>query len=328
MKIIAYAVRSDESAAFKKFSDELNIQVDTVSERLSLDTVEQAKGYDGVAFLGMCSVNEAVLKKLNEMGIKYIASRSTGYNNVDVKSLKALNMKLSNATYSPYCVADFTVMLILMAIRKMKSMIKRNDADDYSLAGIQGKEMHNLTFGIIGTGRIGAATADNLSGFNGKILGYDLYPNKELESKLTYVDLDTILKESDVISLHAPYLESTHHLLNKENLLKTKKGVVIINCARSELIDIDALIEMVENGHIGACGLDVFPNELGIIHTDNRLNIVNNHQLAILKQHKNVIVTGHSAFYTDQAVSDMVEVALRSLKSFIESDNSKWEIKL
>lgn len=327
MKILAYAVRPDELNAFARFEEDLNLHVDYIKESLSPENVDKAQGYDAVTFLGNCNVNREVIFKLKELGIVYIASRSAGYNNVDLSAVKEAGLKFSNATYSPNCVADFAVMLILMSIRKMKTMMKRNEALDYSLPGVQGKEMHNLTFGIIGTGRIGALTAKNLSGFGGKIIGYDLYPNKSLEDTLTYVDLDTLLKEADVITLHAPLLDSTHHILNKETLAKTKEGVVIVNCARSELIDIHALIESIESKHISACALDVFPNEIGIVHTDNRLNIISNHELAVLERHQNVIVTPHAAFYTDQAVSDMVEVALRSLKSFVESDSSKWEIK-
>ena len=327
MKLIAYAVRPDEKDAFDRFSKQLGLEITFVPGQLGLHNVEEAKGFEAITFLGNCDASRPVLEKLESFGVKYLASRSAGFNNVDMEAVRELGLRFSNATYSPNCVADFTVMLILMSIRNMKTMMKRMEAHDYSLPGLQGKEMHNLTFGIIGTGRIGANTAKNLSGFGGRILGYDLYPNESLNKILEYVDLDTLLKESDVITLHAPLLDSTYHIINKENLAKTKQGIVIVNCARAELVDTDALIEGIESNHVGAAALDVFPNEIGIVHTDNRLKTYSNHQLAILERFKNVIVTPHAAFYTDQAVSDMVEVALSSLKSFVETNESANEIK-
>lgn len=327
MKLIAYAVRPDELEAFARFSKELNIEVTMVKEQLGTANVDQAQGFEAVAFLGNCNVSKEIVETLNGYGVKYLASRSAGFNNVDMDAVRECGMHFSNATYSPNCVADFAVMLILMSIRKMKTTMKRLEAQDYSLPGLQGKEMHNLTFGVIGTGRIGAVTARNLSGFGGRIIAQDVYQNESIKDIVEYVELETLLKEADVITVHAPLLDSTHHLLNKETLALTKPGVVIVNCARAELMDTTALIESLEAGHIGALGLDVFPNEVGIVHTDNRLKTITNHELAILNSHKNVIVTPHSAFYTDQAVSDMVEVALRSLVSFMADGTSKWEIK-
>lgn len=326
-KIIAYAVRPDELNAFKRFSEEMDLEVELVRESLSLDNVDLSKGYEAVAFLGNCDLSAEVQEVLAANGVKYLASRSAGYNNVDMEALKRLGLRFSNASYSPHCVADFAVMMILMSIRKMKSIMKRVEINDYSLPGIQGKEMHNLTFGVIGTGRIGQIAARNLSGFGGKIIGYDVYENDDIKDVLEYVSLDTLLKTADVITLHAPLFESTHHIINDENLAKTKEGVVIVNCARGELVDTDALIKYLDNGHIGAVGLDVLEGELGLFHVDHRLNLVNNHQLTLLQGYKNVIVSPHASFYTDQAVSDMVEVGLSSLKQFVNTNESNFEIK-
>ncbi|CAM3487500.1 lactate dehydrogenase [Erysipelothrix sp. HDW6B] len=327
MKILAYAVRPDEIAAFHQFEASMGLEITYINEQLGMSNVAQSEGFEAVTFLGNCDASRPVLEALKANGVKFLASRSAGFNNVDMEALKELGLRFSNATYSPYCVADFTVMLILMSIRNMKTMMLRGAAHDHSLAGLQGKEMHNLTFGVVGTGRIGAAVVENLSGFNGRILAYDVYENASIKDKVSYVPLETLLQEADVITLHTPLLDSTYHLINKETLAMTKPGVAIINCARAELIDTDALIESIESGHVGACGLDVFPNEIGIVHTDLRNKTYANHHLAILNSHKNVIVTPHSAFYTDQAVSDMVEVALASLKSFNTTNESPNEIR-
>lgn len=327
MKIIAFAVRADEAAAFDRFEKDLGIEVKRVAEALSLKNVALVEGYEGVTILGNDDASAAVLEKLSGYGVKYLASRSVGYNNVDTEAAKRLGIRFSNATYSPNCVADFTMMHILMAIRKMKRIAKRTDALDYGLAGNQGREMHNLTFGIIGTGRIGAAVAHNLTGFGGKILGYDVYQNDGLKSILDYVSLDELLARSDVITIHAPLFKENYHLLNTESIAKMKDGVVLVNCARGELLDTDALIAALESGKVSAAGLDVLEGELGIFHTDHAAGLVKNSDLARLERFPNVTITPHIAFYTDQAVSDMVEVALRSLNSFGTTQSSQWEIK-
>ncbi|WP_240915981.1 D-isomer specific 2-hydroxyacid dehydrogenase family protein [Erysipelothrix sp. HDW6C] len=327
MKVIAFAVRPDEQAAFEKYTNELGIDMTYVNESLGMENVAMTQGFETVSFLGNCDLSRPVLEILAANGVKFLASRSAGFNNVDMDAVRDLGLRFSNANYSPNCVSDFAVMLILMSIRNMKAIMKRTEINDYSLPGIQGREMHNLTFGVIGTGRIGCETAHSLAGFNGRIIGYDVYENESIKDVLEYVSLDTLFREADVITLHTPLFESTYHIINAENLAKTKPGVVIVNCARGELVDSDALIEYVENGHIGGVGLDVLEGELGIFHNNHRLSTLSNHQLAILERHKNVIVTPHCAFYTDQAVSDMVEVALRSLVSFVENGESSVEIK-
>lgn len=326
IKTIAFAVRPDEVLAFNTFSKELNLKVELIEDGLSMDNVSLTVGYDSVVFFGMCDLSESVLKELSKNGVKYIASRSAGYNNVNMAVATELGIKVSNASYSPNCVADYTVMLILMAIRKMKSIMKRVEINDYSLSGIQGKEMHNLTFGIIGTGRIGISTVRNLSGFGGNILAFNTSEKDEIKGLVEYVSLNELIERSDVISLHLPLLENTKHLLNEESFKKMKKGVVIVNTARGELINTTDLIASIDNNHIGAVAIDVLEGELGIFHVNCQNDHITHHQLSILKSYNNVIVSPHASFYTDQAVSDMVEVALISIKSFAKTGGSLHEI--
>lgn len=327
MKIIVYAARPDERAALDRFSKELGLELTLVAASLNADTVDKARGFEAVSILGNCRADAANLKKLAAGGTRFLASRSAGYNNIDLNAARSFGIRVSNATYSPNCVADFAVMLILMSIRKTKTIMTRNAAQDFSLAGIEGREMHNLTIGIVGTGRIGATTAQNLSGFGCRLLGYDMYPNPALEPLLTYVPFEQLLAEADVITLHAPLTPESHHLINAKTLAAAKDGVVIVNCARGELIKSADLIDAIESRKVSAAALDVIENELGIFHNDRRGDILMNRELAILRAFPNVIVTTHNAFYTDQAVSDMVEVGLRSLTSFLTTGESHWEIK-
>ncbi|CAM3651985.1 D-isomer specific 2-hydroxyacid dehydrogenase family protein [Erysipelothrix urinaevulpis] len=326
-KIIAYAARPDELADFERFSKALNIEVELVYSSLSSENIHLAKGYEAVSILGNCDASKENIATLSELGCKYLASRSAGFNNVDMEAVREHGIKFSNATYSVDCVSDYTVMLTLMAVRRMKKVMKRMENQDFSLNNIQGREMHNLTFGIVGTGRIGASTARKLAGFGGKIIAQDVFENEGLKEFVTYVSIDELLETADVIILHAPLLESTHHLLNEETFAKTKKGLIVINTSRGELIDTNALIKYLDNGHISTCGFDVLEGELGVFHQDHRNTRLTDHNLAYLMNHQDVIVSPHSAFYTDQAVSDMVEVALTSLTSFLETGESKYEIK-
>lgn len=326
MKIIAYATRPDEQDAFEKFAKELHIEVKYMTQKLSKETVNEAKGFEYVTILGNCDASSEVLETLSEYGVKYLASRSVGYNNIDLEKAKELGIRVSNASYSPYCVADFTVMLILMSIRKVSIAIQRGKVQDFSLQGIQGREMHNLTVGVIGTGRIGQAVIKNLTGFGCKIVAYDLYPNEEMKQYVEYVELEKLYVESDIITLHTPLFESNYHLINKDTIDQMKDGVVIINTARGELIHTEHLIQKLEEGKVGAAALDVLENEVGIFHQDCRHTRITNRELQVLGQIPNVILTQHFAFYTDQAVYDMVECGLKSLRAFKDQVDNPYEL--
>ncbi|GKU24976.1 D-isomer specific 2-hydroxyacid dehydrogenase family protein [Clostridium folliculivorans] len=327
MKLISYDTRDDERNDFDAISKKLKVEITLVDEKLNEKTAELAKGFDGVTILGHSHVTPAVLDKLDELNIKYIATRTVGYNNIDVEYAKSKGIRVSNAYYAPNGVADYTIMLILMCIRHYKQAMFRGNVNDYSLVGLQGKEMKDLTIGVIGTGKIGATVIDGLKGFGSRILAYDKFENDIVREKATYVDLDTLYKESDVITLHTPLLESTYHMINDESIKMMKDNVVLINCARGELMNIPALINGIETRRIGALGLDVFENEEGIYHIDRRTDIISNRDMAYLRQFPNVIMTQHMAFYTDAAVTSMVNSAITSLVSFINAGESDYEIR-
>ncbi|MEK5321764.1 D-isomer specific 2-hydroxyacid dehydrogenase family protein [Paenibacillus sp. FSL L8-0644] len=326
-KIVVYQARPDEAAYFEKFGKKFDLDIKYVTQELNAETAIQAQDAEAVTIQGSNKADRATLQALSRVGVKYLALRSAGYNYVDRAAAKEYGIRFSNVTYSPNSVADFTTMLILMCERKAQQILARGTVQDYTLAGIQGREIRNLTVGIIGTGQIGATVARNLSGFGCNLIGYDIYKNDNLRNLIEYVSLEKLFSTSDVITLHAPLFDSNYHMINRESIAKMKDGVCIVNCGRGPLIDTEALIYGIETGKVGAAGLDVIEDELGIFHEDHRLNVLNNHQLAILKALPNVIITPHTAFYTDQAVSDMVEIALKSLISFMNNGTSRWEIQ-
>lgn len=327
MKIIAYETRQDEEDYFVEVGERLGVEIVYTKEALNGETIELSKGCNGVTILGHSKINSAILDKLKEFHINHISTRTIGYNHIDIDYAKEVGVKVCNSGYEPNCVADFTIMLMLMSIRHYKQAMFRGNVNDYSLAGLRGREMKDLTVGVLGSGRIGSAVIDNLQGFGCKVLVYDAFPNDKVREKAIYVDLDTLYAESDVITLHTPLLKDTYHMIGKKAIDKMKDGVVIINCARGELMDVEDVIEGIEIEKIGALGLDVIENEEGIYHQDRRTDILTNRQMAYLRQFPNVTMTQHMAFYTDAAVKSMVNCGVESLYSLFTEGTSKFEIK-
>lgn len=318
MKLLAFEVRDDEKAYFKKYAEEYQCEIKCIPDPLTHDNLPMVQGYDGVSILGRSYMTADLQDKLKKYGIKCCVTRTIGYNQIDVGHAHEVDLKIANSNYPPTGVADYAVMLILMALRNYKQAMWRGNVNDYSLSGLQGRELHALTVGIIGTGKIGQCVIKNLSGFGCKILAYDMYENDTIKKYAKYTDLDTIISSCDIISLHTPLLESTYHIIDQEKVKHMKDGVVLINCARGELMDIDALIYGIESQKIGALALDVIEGENGIYHQDKRSDIISNQKMAYLRQFPNVTMTQHMAFYTDIAVSSMVNCAIKAVHDFIE----------
>lgn len=210
----------------------------------------------------------------------------------------------------------------------MKRIIERTNIQDYSLAGIQGRELKDLTVGIIGTGRIGRTVIQNLSGFGCKIIAYDLYENEDVKKMgVPYVTLQEMWQQADVISLHAPLTDDNFHMIDAQAIAQMKDGVMIVNTARGGLIDSEALISGIESGKIGGAGLDVVENEFGLYYYDHKSDILNNRELAVLRGFPNVTVSHHMAFYTDECVKTVVRDSLLGCKCFVEGKENPWEVK-
>lgn len=326
MKILAFEVRDDEKESFEIFSKEFDCEIKCIQEALSFENIDLVKGYDGITVLAGRRITAEVQDALMKRGISYCATRTIGYDHFDVEYAHQVGFKICNSNYPPNGVADYTIMFILLALRHYKQALWRGQVNDYSLAGLKGREMRNLTIGIIGTGRIGKAVIENLTGFGSRILAYDVYQDRSLKNKAVYVELETIYRESDIISLHTPLIESTYYMINRETLERMKDGVILVNCARGELMDVEALIWGIENRKIGALALDVIEGESGIYHQDRRTDILQNKNMAYLRQFPNVIMTQHLAFYTDTAVISMVRCAVEGLKAFITGQQCKTEV--
>ena len=328
MKVTVYNCREfDEKELFLKYEKELGIELVLCPDAPNEENASLAKGSECIDIITSKMTRE-LLQIFASYGVKYVVTRTIGYDHIDVKAAKDLGMTVANAPYGPNGVADYAVMLILMTIRKMKSIVNRTRVQDYTLKGLMGRELKDLTVGVIGTGRIGRTVLKNLSGFGCKLIAYDVYENEEVKnSGVTYVTLDEMWKQADVITLHAPLTEDNHHMINKEAISKMKDGVMIVNTARGGLIDSEALISGIESGKIGGAGLDVVENEFGLYYYDHKEDILCNRELSILRGFPNVTVSHHMAFYTDDCTETVVRDSLLGCKCFVEGRENPWEVK-
>ena len=317
MKIKVFELREDERAAYDRVVGELpaGCEVAWSTDTLTRETLDMLDGAEGVVIVNKSPLDADMLRELHDRGVRYVATRSIGFNHIDIDAAKELGIHVCNTTYPPYGVAEFAVMLMLMALRNYKPAMWRQQVNDYSLAGLRGRELRTLTVGVMGTGRIGRAVIDYLRGFGCKILAYDPFPSDQLAARgdVTYVGLDELYAKSDLVTVHIPLMDSTRGIIDREAIAKMRDGVVLVNVSRGELMDADALVEGIESEKIGALAMDVFPEEDGIYHVSRTHDILANRNMAYLRQFPNVILTQHIAFYTDIDVDSMVEQGIRGV---------------
>ena len=326
MKILAFEVRDDEKKGLVETAQELGVELELSSEVPCMENVELVNGFEGVSVLGQGDINSELLSAWKKQGVDYVSTRTIGYNHIDVENARKIGIRVCNARYAPNGVADFAVMLMLMCLRNYKQALWRGQVNDFSLWGLQGKEMRSLTVGVMGTGRIGQAVIQNLRGFGCKILAYDPHPKADLIDVAEYVSLEELYRRADIITLHMPLIPTTKYIINRESISMMKPGVIIINCARGPLADPDALIEGIESEKIGALGLDVIDGEEGITHVDHRVDIISNQKMAYLRQFRNVVMTQHMAFYTEEAVASMARCGIAGILDMAENKKGQWEI--
>lgn len=324
MRMFVFSMRTfDELPCFEKYCPQYGIEYDYTTETPCMDNLELAKGYDVVNVITTV-FDQPMLKKLHDMGVKCIATRTIGYDHIDVDYAKSLGMGVIHISYSPNSVADYAIMMMLMGLRRMPHIMERANIQDYTLKGKIGRELPDCTVGIIGTGRIGRTVIRHLSGFGCKMLAYDLYENEEVKQYAEYTDLDTLLKNSDVITLHAPATDDNYHMIDASAIEKMKQDVVIINCARGALIDTDALIDGIESGKVGFAGLDVVEHESGLYYFNRMGEPLHNPKLAILRSYSNVLVSPHTAFYTEEAVANMAENSIIGAMKYMNGEDTPY----
>lgn len=324
IKIAFFDAKEYDISSFNKTNLNNEFEIKFFETKLSEDTVNLADGFDVVCVFVNDEVNKRVIDTLKKYGIKLIALRCAGYNNVDIENAYKKVHIVRVPAYSPYAVAEHAMALMLTSIRRIhKSYIRTRDFN-FSLNGLTGFDLHGKTVGVVGTGRIGRVFIDICNGFGMNVIAYDKYPDEELS--VNYVSIDDIWKESDIISFHCPLTEETKHLINKESIDKLKKGVVIINTSRGALIDAEALLLGIKDRKIGAACLDVYEEESDVFFHDFSGHIVADDTLARLISMPNVIVTSHQAFLTKEALENIAETTLANIKQFYEEGRCDNEI--
>ena len=316
MGITIYGCEQDEAVLFRELAPRHGITPTIVEAPVAEDNAELASGNRCVSVGHKTRVTNSTLLALSKAGVEYISTRSIGFNHIDVEYAQSVGISVGNVAYSPDSVADYTRMLMLMAVRHAKSLIRRTDLHDYRLHDVRGKELRDLTVGVIGTGRIGAAVIDRLRGFGSRILAYDSRPGPSDE----YVPLYQLLQQSDIVTLHAPLNADTYHLLDRHRIEGMKRGAFIINTGRGPLIDTEALVPALESGSLGGAALDVLEGEEGIFYADCRDQPMDNKHLLLLQRMPNVLISPHTAYFTDHALSDTVKNCLANCLEF-ESEN-------
>lgn len=319
MGITIYGCGQDEAALFREMAPRFGV-VPTIAEpAVSEANIELASGNRCISVGHKDQITNTTLLALSRAGVTYISTRSIGYNHIDVKYAESVGITVENVAYSPDSVADYTVMLMLMAVRNAKSMVRRADVHDYRLNDVRGKELRDLTIGVVGTGRIGAAVIDRLRGFGCCVLAYDIRPRNSAD----YVPLDELLQLSDIVTLHVPLDADTYHLLDRQRIAQLKHGAYLVNTGRGSLVDTEALVSALEDGRLGGAALDVLEGEEGIFYTDCRNRPIENKQLLRLQELPNVLVSPHAAYYTDHALSDTVENSIINCRKF-EGRRQHW----
>ena len=326
MKTIAFFdTKSYDRESFEKFkSDDLNIRF--FENKLNEDTVSMAACCDGVCAFVNDNINRNVIDKLESFGVKIVALRCAGYNNVDLKAARGRVTVVRVPAYSPYAVAEHTMAMILLLNRKLHRAYIRTRDHNFSLDALTGFDLKNKTVGIIGTGKIGQVFADICKGFGMNIIGYDPYENKDFCGE--YETLENLLKKSDIISLHCPLTHDNKYLINEKSISKMKKGAYIINTSRGKLVDTGALIAGLKSGQVGAAGLDVYEEETDLFFEDFSDEIIHDDTLSSLISMPNVIVTSHQAFLTREALSAIAETTVKNLTDFFENGKSENEISI
>ena len=328
MKIAFFDTKPYDKPSFDRLGAERGITFKYFETKLNEDTVELAAGYDGVCVFVNDTVNRAVIDRLHAMGVRVVALRCAGFNNVDMKYAYGKIHVLRVPAYSPYAVAEHTMAMLLTSIRRIHKAYIRTKDFNFSLSGMTGFDLHGKTVGVIGTGRIGRVFVDICRGFGMKVLAYDKFPAEGLDNGDTvrYVSLDELFRGSDIISLHCPLTEETSHIIDEGSLAKCKRGVVLLNTSRGALVDAEALLTSIKSRHVGAACLDVYEEESDLFFEDLSGHIVEDDTLARLISMPNVIVTSHQAFLTEEALENIAETTVQNLLDFFERNQCPNEL--
>ena len=320
IKAIFYDVKEYDKEFFRKYGKDYNIEMKFLKEKLNEETVDLSKGYEVVCAFTNDTINKNVINVMAENGVKLLAMRCAGFNNVSLKDINNRFKVVRVPAYSPYAIAEYTVGMILALNRKIHKAYVRTREGNFSINGFMGFDLYKKTVGIIGAGKIAQILIKILKGFGTKVIAYDPYPNEKVAKELgfEFVDLDTLYKESDIISLNCPLTKETKYIINRESMNKMKDGVMIVNTGRGMLIDSIDLIEALKDKKIGSAALDVYEEEEEYFFEDMSNKVIEDDILGRLLSFHNVLITSHQAYFTEEAVEAITRTTLDNIKDFAE----------
>ena len=319
-KIIFFDIKDYDKEFFKKYEKNYNFEMTFLKVRLTEETANLTKGYDVVCGFANDNINKETIDIMVENGIKLLAMRCAGFNNVSLKDIHNRFKVVRVPAYSPHAIAEYTVGLILAVNRKIHKAYVRTREGNFSINGLMGFDLDGKTVGIIGTGKIGQILIKILKGFEMKVIAYDLYPNQKAADELgfEYVSLDELYAKSDIISLNCPLTKDTQYMINRRSMLKMKDGVILVNTGRGQLIDSADLVEALKDKKIGAVALDVYEEEENYFFEDKSNQVIEDDILGRLLSFYNVLITSHQAYFTKEAVDAITVTTLNNIKDFIE----------
>ena len=319
-KIIFFDIKDYDKEFFKKYEKNYNFEMTFLKVRLTEETANLTKGYDVVCGFANDNINKETIDIMVENGIKLLAMRCAGFNNVSLKDIHNRFKVVRVPAYSPHAIAEYTIGLILAVNRKIHKAYVRTREGNFSINGLMGFDLDGKTVGIIGTGKIGQILIKILKGFEMKVIAYDLYPNQKAADELgfEYVSLDELYAKSDIISLNCPLTKDTQYMINRRSMLKMKDGVILVNTGRGQLIDSADLVEALKDKKIGAVALDVYEEEENYFFEDKSNQVIEDDILGRLLSFYNVLITSHQAYFTKEAVDAITVTTLNNIRDFVE----------
>ena len=328
MKTMIYSYHAFDSPYFGNIGRR-DHQLSFTEQALSVETASLSDGFEAVSLFSNDDASAPVLRLLHRNGVRFIALRSAGYNHVDLDKAKQLGIRVARVpAYSPFSVAEHAVALMLALNRKLIQAHNRVMEQNFSLNGLTGFDMNGKTVGIMGAGKIGSVIARILHGFGCRLLAYDQIENEEIKKRyqVEYTDRETLYRSCDIITLHLPLNEQTHSIIDRAAIDQMKPGVMLVNTSRGGLVNTDAVIQALKSGHIGYFGTDVYEKERGLFFEDHSGGILQDDTIARLMTFRNVLITGHQAFLTDTALSNMCETTLYNLDCFAKGPDFENEL--
>ncbi|AGI48204.1 Lactate dehydrogenase-related dehydrogenase [Thermoplasmatales archaeon BRNA1] len=326
MKVFVYNYREfDEAKYFRKFAEDFGFELGYTEQDPTMDTCHLADGSDFISVI-TTPITPEMMDRFKAGGVKMISTRTIGYNHIDLEYAKKIGMAVSHITYDPEGVAEYTVMMMLMVVRKIVPILERCARNDFTLKGVLAGKLKNMSVGIIGAGKIGVTVLRDLSGFGCRLYYCNRSMNAEAEKYAERLSMDEILGACDIISLHLELNQETFHMIDEKAISKMKRGSVLVNTARGPLVDTGALIKALDSGQLGAAALDVIEDEFGLYYNDCTKMEIKNRALNELRGRDNVLLTHHMAFYYENAVRDMVYNCLYGMKMLAEGKDIPYRL--